>query len=306
MHLKKIIVIFILLHAVLIGNCQSVYKIPSFDGQIHAKSYGKGEPILIINGGPGMNSNGFDSLAKILGVSNQVIIFDQRGTGKSKVSIVDSASITIDRMVEDIETIRKYFKIKKWIVFGHSFGGMLASYYASKFPKKAKGLILSSSGGIDMKIFSNLNILGKLNLSEKDSFNFYQTKIANGDTTYLSRFKKAKFLASAYLYYKSENNINTIAYRMLEADYTIGGLVVANMYKIRFDCKDKLSGYDKPVLILQGKEDFINEGIARSADSAFKKSDLFIIEKCGHYGWLDQPEIYFDKIHFYLSAIKND
>jgi proline iminopeptidase len=52
--------------------------------QTYYKIFGEGTPILIINGGPGMNSNGFEPMAKILAEKYQTIVYDQRGTGKSK------------------------------------------------------------------------------------------------------------------------------------------------------------------------------------------------------------------------------
>ncbi|MBC8883162.1 hypothetical protein H9X57_06365 [Flavobacterium piscinae] len=70
--------------------------------------FGKGNPILIINGGPGMNSEGFVEIAKEIAALNyQAIIYDQRGTGNSKLEVIDSSTITMDLMVQDMEHLRK-------------------------------------------------------------------------------------------------------------------------------------------------------------------------------------------------------
>ena len=99
-------------------------------GVIYYRSFGKGVPMLIINGGPGMNSEGFTQLAIQLSKNNRTILFDQRGTGRSKFTVTDSSTITMQLMAEDIENLRKKLNIDKWIILGHSFGGMMASYYA--------------------------------------------------------------------------------------------------------------------------------------------------------------------------------
>jgi proline iminopeptidase len=161
-------------------NAQKDAYIQFEDNVIHLTAYGEGQAILILNGGPGMNSEGFKPLAKILGRSNKVIIYDQRGTGQSKIAKTDSNTITMDSMAHDIEAIRKYLHLDNWIVLGHSFGGMLASYYASKYPERIKGLILSSSGGINMDLFSRLSITSRLTTSERDSLNFWNARIAKG------------------------------------------------------------------------------------------------------------------------------
>ena len=52
--------------------------ITSGNSKLHYKTFGKGKPILIINGGPGMNCEGFSSIAQELAKMNyQTIIYDQ-------------------------------------------------------------------------------------------------------------------------------------------------------------------------------------------------------------------------------------
>lgn len=290
---------FLLLSAQALAQNEEYIKTGS--GIIHLTSYGSGQPILIINGGPGMNSKGFRALAQIMGKSNKAIIYDQRGTGESKLKRVDTSTITMDSMISDIEVIRNHLNIKQWVVFGHSFGGMLASYYASKFPEKLSGLILSSSGGINMEAFSRINITGRLSKMEQDSLSFWRDKIANGDTSYFARLQKGKFLAPAYLYNRA--NIPIVAERLTQADLKVNALVFQNMRKIGFDCSEKLKQLTIPVLIIQGKEDIIDLETAETAKDALPNSKLVILKNCGHYGWLDQPELYFQNIAQYLEKL---
>lgn len=303
MFMKTILLFLIILLITISIYSQSEEYIRSRNNVIHLTSYGQGQPILIINGGPGMNSEGFRSLAKIIGESNTAIIYDQRGTGLSKMTKVDINTITLDSMVNDIEIIRNHLCIENWIVLGHSFGGMLGSYYASKFPERIKGLILSSSGGINMDLFSRLSITSKLTRSETDSLHYWNTKIAKGDTTYFARLKRGKFLAPAYLFDKS--NVPIIAERLTQGNSTVNQLVFQNMRKIGFDCSEGLKKLKAPVLIIQGEEDLIDRETAENALKVFQNSTLVILEKCGHYGWLDQPELYFKSIDEYLERLKS-
>ena len=287
-------------------SCHSILaqieqNIVSGDTNIHFKIFGQGEPVLIINGGPGMNSNGFVPLAKIIGQSNQAIIYDQRGTGKSIISKIDTNTITLDSMINDIEILRKHLEIEKWVVLGHSFGGMLASYYASHYPKRIKGLILSSSGGINMDLFSRISIASRLTKTERDSLDYWNNIISNGDTTYYVRLQRGKYLAPAYLYDKS--NIPVVAERLTQGNSTINQLVYQNMRKIGFDCSEGLKKIKTPVLIIQGREDLIDKETAETALDVLQNSTLVILENCGHYGWLDQPKKYFENINSYLEKL---
>jgi len=207
-------------------------------------------------------------------------------------------------MLYDIETIRKHLKIDKWIVMGHSFGGMLASYYASKFPSSIKGLILSSSGGVDMSLFSVVSITGRLTPEGRDSMNYWSAKIDRGDTTHYARLQRGKFLAPAYLV--DQSFVPTIAERLTQLNPEVNVLVFQDMRKINFDCKEKLKTFSSPVLIIQGEQDIVVKSIAEIAHKIFTKSELVILKDCGHYGWLDQPGLYFEKIASFLKSCSNN
>ncbi|WP_223034779.1 alpha/beta fold hydrolase [Hanstruepera marina] len=283
------------------GISQSLTNIPIANGNIHVTTFGVGEPILIINGGPGMNSEGFASLAKEIAKTNLAILYDQRGTGKSTISKINSETMTMDLMVSDIEVIRQYFGYKDWTILGHSFGGMLASYYLKKHPERIKGLVLSGSGGFNLNISRHLNLLSRLNKKERDSLNYWNNRIGQGDTTYKARYNRGKYLAPAYVYDKKY--IPVIAERLTQSNRTINSLVWQNMRTIDFDCSDAYRSFKNPVLIIQGKQDVMGDTIAKEAHKLFENSELVFLDDCVHYGWLEQPESYYRKINSFLDKL---
>lgn len=265
------------------------------------KIFGSGTPILIINGGPGMNSNGFEPMAKKLAVKNQTIVYDQRGTGKSLLKTLDLKTITIKLMADDIESLRKHLKINKWILLGHSFGGMLASYYATIYPNSIEKLILSSSGGIDLSLLDGPNLItSHLSKIEQDSLQYWNDKIEKGDTSHTTRLGRGRALAPAYVY--DRKFIPIIAERLTQGNSTINTLVWSDFRRIKFDCKNKLKSFKQPVLIIQGKQDVINEEIAQTAHKAFTNSKVILLNNCKHYGWLDAEEKYFEEIDAFLKS----
>jgi len=275
------------------------------NARIYYRVYGKGNPLLIINGGPGLNSDGFVGLAKDLSAGNQTIIYDQRGTGKSTVSPVDSSTITMKLMTDDMEVLRKHLGIDQWSILGHSFGGMLASYYASLYPEHVRFMILSSSGGIDLGLQSYAGHLidEKLTNQENDSLKYWNDRIAGGDTSYFARYRRGMAMAPAYVYNK--NNIPIIAERLTQGSAAVNGLVWQDLNKIKFNCAPKLKNYNKPVLIIQGKQDIVRLQTAEYAHTVLKNSKIVIVDHCAHYGWLDNPQDYFKEVnHFLLSGLK--
>ena len=265
------------------------------------KTFGKGEPLLIINGGPGMNSNGFENMAKTLSENQKTIIYDQRGTGKSKLAKLNANTISMQLMADDIESLRKHLKIEKWNILGHSFGGMLASYYATVYPNSIDKLILSSSGGVDLTLLKTPNLIeAGLNQSQKDSLNYWNSKIEKGDTSYAARIGRGRAMAPAYVY--DQKYAPIIAERLTQGNSKINGLLWNDMQKMNFDCKAKLENFKNPVLIIQGKEDIISNEIGKIAHKTLPNSKLILLEHSKHYGWLDVREKFFSDINSFLKS----
>ncbi|MDA9600592.1 prolyl aminopeptidase [Nitrosomonadales bacterium] len=99
-----------------------------------------GQPILFLHGGPGGGTG--SKQRRFFDPSHyRIILFDQRGCGKSK-PLGETKKNTTDNLVNDIELIRKELNIKAWILFGGSWGSTLALAYAIKHPELVQGLIL--------------------------------------------------------------------------------------------------------------------------------------------------------------------
>lgn len=277
------------------------YSINVDGSKTYYRIFGNGSPILIINGGPGMNSNGFETLAKDLAVKNQTILYDQRGTGKSKLSKVDASTVNMDVMVADIESLRKQLKIEKWIILGHSFGGMLASYYATKHPNSISKLILSSSGGIDLGLLQYVGdaINSKLTKVQRDSLQYYNSMIARGNVSRANQLGRGRMLAPAYVYNKKF--VPLLAERLTQGNSEINQVLWNDMRRIDFDCAPRLVNFRQPVLIIQGKQDIIRPETAEIAHQTFKNSKVVLLDQCGHYGWLDAEARYYDEIAAFLQ-----
>ena len=303
-------VLVVLCFVVLNGkNCFS--QVSNFvsvkNGKLHYRIYGEGQPILVINGGPGFNSNGFEFLGeKFAQMGYQAILFDQRGTGLSSLNKVNPTTITMDLMVEDIETIRKERGFKQWVLFGHSFGGMLASYYTAKHPEVVIGLILSSSGGLDLALLSNSqeNLFKHLSQSDRDSIIYYRAQRNQNPNNPKIQQSYTQFMAKAYV--KNQEFVPTVAKRLGESNMDINRMVWSNLREIEYDVKDEFKNFKKPVLILHGDEDIVPLQVAKEAENVFENSKLILLPNSRHYGWLDNPEVYFSEIKIILESISND
>jgi proline iminopeptidase len=99
-----------------------------------------GQPILFLHGGPG-GGCGAKQRRFFDPKYYRIILFDQRGCGKS-TPLGETKENTTKDLISDIETIRKHLNIKKWILFGGSWGSSLALAYGVRYPEYLIGLIL--------------------------------------------------------------------------------------------------------------------------------------------------------------------
>lgn len=135
------------------------YIAPSFivAQSIYTKTYGnpKGQAAIFLHGGPGYNSASFEgTTAEELARNGfYVIVYDRRGEGRSTDN---KAVFTFEESLKDLNEIYKKFKLKKAILIGHSFGGIVATLYTEQQPKKVAALVLVGAPIIFQETFSNI------------------------------------------------------------------------------------------------------------------------------------------------------
>ncbi|EEB86159.1 prolyl aminopeptidase [Roseobacter sp. GAI101] len=100
----------------------------------------KGIPVIVLHGGPGGGCS--PSMRRYFDPEKyHVILFDQRGCGRSKPFASVTNNTTWD-LVADIERIREALGISQWIAFGGSWGATLALIYAQTHPDRVRNIVL--------------------------------------------------------------------------------------------------------------------------------------------------------------------
>jgi pimeloyl-ACP methyl ester carboxylesterase len=116
------------------------------DIDIAYKTFGKGEPILLVSGAGG-DMNAWDpSTLRVLSSNHTVIVFDNRGVGNTTTG---SKPFSIQQFANDTAGLLDALKIRKADVLGYSMGSFVAQQLTVTNPEKVNRLILvaASCGG---------------------------------------------------------------------------------------------------------------------------------------------------------------
>lgn len=104
-----------------------------------------GKPAVVLHGGPGSgctpwHRRAFDPNAY------RVVLFDQRNCGRSTPHAsepdVDLSTNTTPHLIEDLERLRRHLGVDRWLVWGGSWGSVLALAYAERHPDRVTEMVL--------------------------------------------------------------------------------------------------------------------------------------------------------------------
>lgn len=269
---------------------------------------GEGESFVFLHGGPGMRHDelvpSFLNFAK----TRQAIFYDQRGNGKSLMEKIDSNTFTTELLVEDLEALRREFGIERLNLVGHSWGGLLAMYYASKYPQNLKRLILIDPAPVNTELLiqSYENLMGRFTeeawnrlqaMYESESYlagdpdaHNEAMRLSEGVTFYSEQAREEYFKIAVFDEMKAKNSV------------AISG--PARAIKLNVTVQDRLGNIACPTLLVQGSEDFIIPEAPKLANQLIKNSKLVFIDKSGHYPFMENKEDFFRALYSFLSEMQ--
>ena len=306
---------FVLAIVLILAGCAqnlSTYKVPNVvskegfvktsNGQLYYQTMGQGDAVIVIHGGPGMDQGyllpGMAALAK----KHQVVFYDQLGCGRSTATVIDESHITINSFVEDIETLRQALKFEKVTIVGHSWGGMLAMYYAVKYPKNIKKLVLMNTvTSAGMEEF--LDEVEKRTMPSAGEFEKLKAsqEFIDSEPQAIAQYYRLFF----QYYFHNPKDLEKLNLQ-LEPKGAATGVKVAKILEESIFGKytDQHADLQKlkiPTLIIRGESDVIPMSAANSMAHSIKSSKLVVLKNCGHFPYIEQPAQWLEAVEMFLG-----
>lgn len=272
------------------------------DVEIHYQVFGDGFPIALLSGGPGASSSALMPIVAKLADDYRVVLIDQRGTGLSRLAVLDSTTITLENYVEDVDAVRRHLGIDRWLILGHSWGGGLAMAVTAAHPSHSAGLVLVGSVGIDLEYrdyaFDNL----KYSASDIAALEFWSDPERRAANPERAAYEFYRALLPARLY-RPTDMLLILENLIVEENFiTLVELMNQDLVRIGYDLRPALQSYEGPVLILQGRQGFLGGRTAEKIRETLPNAEIAYIEKSGHFPFVEQPEAFFASLTRFLQA----
>ena len=278
-------------------------KVPG--GTIWWKKVGAGSkpPLLTLHGGPGAAHNYLLPLAA-LADDRPVIFYDQLGCGKAD-SPADEKIYTIQRSVDELDAVRQALGLNEIVLFGHSWGSMLAIEYLCQ--GRGKGVEKLILGGAlasvpqanagQMRLIAAMPNGGgaKLHALEKahrEETPEYQKLVDEFYKLHVMRVDPTPDAAASF-----DALGKSIAYRVMNGpnEFTIIGVIKD------WDRRKDLHKIKLPTLITTGQYDEVTLDCHQTIHHAIKGSKLEIFKDCSHMTMVEQPAKYVASLRKFLA-----
>ena len=279
------------------------------------EEFGKGEPLMIVHGGPGATHDYFLPYLIPLARNNRLIFIDERGSGKSE-QLEDVKKYTVENMAEDVEAVRQALGLGKINLLGHSYGGVLAQAYALKYQEHLSHLILCSTFASTSemnKVFDNIkaNMSPELRnrINKMESEGLYGHGLPYEQNRYTDEYEIAAWGEGyfPYLYQRRPDPAYDPAnggfawdlYREMwgsDGEYVIDG----NLKSVEY--VDSLHTIKVPTLVNCGDHDECAPWLSEEMHAKIPGSKLVIFPQSGHMTFVDQSDMFIKTINDFLHG----
>ncbi len=285
---------------------------------LHSEAFGHPDSTMIvcIHGGPGADYRYMLNCRDLADNGYRVVFYDQRGSGLSQRfsqnSYTDLGLGALDVMYDELSGVIAHYRTspsQKVFLLGHSWGGIMATGYAGKYPNAIQGMVVGEPGGLKYD-----DILDYV--STALSFKLW-SELFN-DVTYLDQFITGKEDQHEILDYKfallaGKNEITGEDNSEPESSWRSGAVINTAFSKIgdefEPDFSQGIHQFEIPVLFLYSeKNKAYPDDWAQKISASYATAELFKVTGVGHDGIISDDhawsQITLPRILTYFNSIQ--
>ncbi len=259
-------------------NDKAVVWIKGPAGDLCAYAAGSGGvPVVFVHSLGGEWQQWLDQIYH-LAENRQVVAFDMRGHGKS----VDGATLKYDHaaMVADLAAVVDYFKLERFVLVGHSFGGSVCAAYAGAHPEQLAGILFVDPAG-DVRKVPKSEIEPFLTALESDQY--------------------AQVIQDYYrqIMPSSSEDVRTEVLSALEKTHK-QAVLGAFQSMLSFDVVSALNQYDGPMFSVVSE---LAANDSTALHNVLPNLPHTVMRSTGHWPHMDRPEVFNRHMDAFLTRL---
>ena len=218
-------------------------------------------------------------------------------------------ALDAQRFVDDLEALRRHFRLERVSLLGHSWGAAIVALYAMRFPERLERFV----------------ILGGVPTTRSELVTAFQQLEASRDTTELREMQQwrqarlsdpgdAAACRAYYVLWFRPFFVDSAAARRSKGDFCAGSpearrnkIQAVDKYTMAslgdYDWRESLRAVRVPALIAHGSMDVLPAASARVWASMLPESRLLLFEGVGHFPYLEVPTEFFAAMDTFLRGV---
>ena len=266
-----------------------------------------GDTVVVLHGGPGFSMGYLAADLEPIAARHVLLFYDQRGTGRSTL-VTDSTSLDAQRFADDLEAVRRQFRLRRLTLLGHSWGAGVAALYAGRHPERVGRLIIVD--GISVRRTHHTRGAETLD-ARRDSTT--QRRLRELGAARLANVGDARACRAYYDLWFLATFEDSAAARRSRGDFC-AGTPEALANKVRsvdrftlrslgeWDWRPALRAVAAPALVIRGTADHVPLESAREWATALPDGRLLELDGSGHFPYLEVPDRFFAAVEAFLQG----
>src|SRR3972149_4577435 len=271
------------------------------DTRLYVVERGRGYPLLILHGGPGMDHHMFADYLDPLGDQFQLILVDQRSQGRSDAT--DPQTWSLRQMARDVVDLAAALGLGRYAVLGHSYGALVARQTAVDFPGQAAQTIIS--GGFP-SARSLEHVAKNLETFEPEALRPSVAASWERETQVEPHDGVAQLLHDQMPFHFANPLDPRIAELEARSSEAIYSPQVLRHFALQeyggIEVEERLGQVTQPTLVLAGRHDrACSVPAAQAIHNGIPGSELVIFEHSGHMTFVEEKQLYLEAVRKFLS-----
>jgi len=292
---------------------QTGYAVMSDSARLYYRVLGHGpDTIIAIHGGPGMDQESIAGDFAVLAAKHTVIFYDQRGGGRSTLP-TDTSTLVASRQVQDLDELRRHFRLDRVILMAHSYGPLLAASYAIAHPEHVSRMVFFGPvpprrGDFFQRYGQNLN--ARLDSTQRAKMSAANRRMNDPSVSEADARQACRDYWAIGLRPRLAEPDKTLP--MVKSDICgsdVAGIRYGNRTGNRvimgsygdWDLRPRLKTLNIPTLIVHGESETIPMDLVEEWTTSMPNARLLKVPNAAHFTYAERPDFVWRAVESFLA-----